>query len=310
MPSCVWTPVSLQRYLTVLMPQTAPARPTLSIAIVCRNNEDTIGRVLESVRGLADEIVAVDSGSTDRTIELLEASDARVIRTTWKGHVATKQQALEACTGEWIFCLDSDEPVEPDLRVAARKAIDRHTGDDRVTGFAVNRKIWYCPFERGGAGGRFLEHVWQPEWRLRIVRRGCAAWGGFDPHDKLDVAHGRTIRLSGTLRHDSFASFDDQLGKQIALSRIMAKSLADDGQGGSYLRLVMSPALAFLKQLVVRQGWRDGRAGWMAAGAAASATLSKHIMLLEYAEARTRGGPTSTDASTNRRDRNQESSNE
>src|SRR5690606_18481587 len=79
----------------------------LSVAIVCRNNERTIGRTLESVRGMAAEIVAVDSGSTDGTIDLLEQAGARVIRSEWLGHVKTKQMALEACSQEWVLCLDS-----------------------------------------------------------------------------------------------------------------------------------------------------------------------------------------------------------
>src|SRR5690606_38535587 len=87
----------------------SPMPPRLSVAIVCRDNIGTIGRTVESVSGLADEIVAVDSGSTDGTIELLEAAGARVLHTDWKGHVATKQMALEACGREWILCLDSDE---------------------------------------------------------------------------------------------------------------------------------------------------------------------------------------------------------
>jgi glycosyltransferase involved in cell wall biosynthesis len=258
---------------------------SLSVAIVCCNNRDTIARVLHSIKGLANEVVAVDSGSIDGTLELLEDFNATIIRTDWKGHVATKQQALEACSCEWTLCLDSDEPVEPDLRAAIIEQLRDGAVDDDITGMRVNRKVWYCPFERGGANGRFLEHVWQPEWRLRLVRRGCAAWTGLDPHDKLELSRGHAINLAGTLRHDSFGSFDEQLAKQITLGRIMAKSLAKEGRRGSYLRLLISPALAFLKQLIAKQGFRDGRAGWMAAGAAASAALTKHIMLLELDEA-------------------------
>ena len=90
----------------------------LSVAIVCRNNDATIGRTLESVAGLAAEVVAVDSGSTDGTIPLLERHGARVIRSDWKGHVATKQMALEACVQEWVLCIDSDESLQPDLKRA------------------------------------------------------------------------------------------------------------------------------------------------------------------------------------------------
>src|SRR4029077_4245626 len=87
----------------------------LSVAIVCKDNAATIGRTLDSVRGLAGEIVAVDSGSTDGTIGMLDAAGARVIRSEWLGHVKTKQKAMEACTRDWVLCLDSDESLEPEL---------------------------------------------------------------------------------------------------------------------------------------------------------------------------------------------------
>ncbi|MEM7227995.1 MAG: glycosyltransferase family 2 protein [Planctomycetota bacterium] len=267
------------------MPDDSIAPLPLSIAIVCKNNIDTIGHVLDSIEGLGEEIIAVDSGSTDGTIELLERAGARVIRTEWKGHVATKQMALDACTSTWVLCLDSDEPVQPDLRQSIVEKLrgPAAVGDD-VTGMRVNRVVWYCPGRRGDERGRFLRYAWQPEWRLRVVRRGDAAWGGLDPHDKLDVSRGRVIDLQGTLRHDSFASFDEQLSKQVVFSRIMAKSLRREGARGSRLRLILSPPAAFLKQLIIKQSWRDGRAGWIVAGSAAAAALTKHIILLEQDE--------------------------
>ncbi|MCE7967660.1 MAG: glycosyltransferase family 2 protein [Leptolyngbya sp. PLA3] len=253
----------------------------LSIATVCRNNRQTMERVLESVAGLAGEVVAVDSGSTDGTLELLSACGARVIETQWKGHVATKQMALEACELEWILHLDSDEPVEPALAASIRAFIDRR--EPGVAGARVNRKIWYR--------GRLLEHAWQPEWRLRLVRRehviaGLARWAGADPHDRLDVdaRAGRVVDLPGTLRHESFVTFAEHLGKQLALSRIAAESMHRAGQRGSLLRLIGSPPGAMFKQVVLKQGWRDGIPGWLAGGTAAAGALMKHLILLELGE--------------------------
>lgn len=250
----------------------------LSIATVCRNNRDTMSRVLASVEGLAGEIVAVDSGSTDGTLELLASAGARVIETEWRGHIATKQMALEACGRPWVLHLDSDEPIEADLAASIRRFVE--ADGDGAAGARVNRKIWYR--------GRFLEHAWQPEWRLRLVRRediaaGRAKWGGMDPHDQLMLAPSarRVADLAGTLRHESFTSFAEHLGKQIALSRIAAESMRRAGVRGSRLRLVVSPPGAFLKQVLLKQGWRDGRAGWLAAGSSAAGALMKHMMLLE-----------------------------
>ena len=250
----------------------------ISVAIVCKNNEGTIARTLESVAPLAAEIVALDSGSTDGTIGVLESFGARVERVRWQGHVKTKQLALEACTQSWILSLDSDESVEPDLAASIREAVRADRAAD--AGYLVNRRVWYR--------GRPLTHVWQPEWRLRLVRRGCARWGGLDPHDKLEIvapsgggAPGGVSRLNGTLRHDSFESFADHFRAQCAHSRTMAASLHAAGKRGAYTRLLVSPAGAFIKQLVLKRGFLDGYPGWLAAASTAAGALMKHAMLIE-----------------------------
>ncbi len=261
----------------------------LSVAIVCKNNESTIGRVLEAVRELvadraggAGEIVAVDSGSTDGTIGLLERHGARVVRAEWRGHIATKQMAMELCEKPWVLCLDSDEPPEPDLCRSIMEAIEKD--DSAMGGYRVNRKIWYR--------GRFLDHAWQPEWRLRLVRRGVARWGGDDPHDKLElIGHEhRTGDLAGTLRHDSFETFAHQLQKQVALARISAQVLHRKGVRSGPMRAVVSGVGAVLKQAVVKGAWRDGSAGWLAALTTGAYHLTKHTVLYELSSQESRDG--------------------
>jgi hypothetical protein len=264
--------------------------PPLSVAIVCKDNLATIGRTLDSVRGLADqlEILAVDSGSTDGTLDLLARHHARVIRSPWLGHVKTKQLALESCTGDWVLSLDSDESLLPPLHASIRAALARN--DPAVVGYEVNRKVFYRD--------RPLNHTWQPEWRLRLVRRGAAAWGGLDPHDVLaPLARGvgsgggsggggvggvgRVERLAGDLRHDSISTFAEFLRKQAGHAALMARSLHQSGERGSRARVLISPAGAFVKQFIIKGGWRDGLPGWLAAGSTAAGTLIKHLALLE-----------------------------
>lgn len=255
----------------------------LSAAIVCKNNERSIGRTIESLKGLCDEIVAVDSGSTDRTIEMLEAAGAKVIRSAWLGHIKTKQMALEACGGAWVLCIDSDESVQPDLAASIKRAIEQ-AGDDRgVGGFMVNRKVYYQ--------GVALNYAWQPEWRCRVVRHGAARWGGIDPHDVLSVQPGcgDTRKLAGTLRHDSFETFLEQLGKQVRYARIQAEGMMREGYRTNPLtpmRLLVSPPAAFLKQLVLKRAMLDGRAGWMAAACAGAQALMKQVALMELSQER------------------------
>ncbi len=262
----------------------------LSVAIVCKNNALTIGRTLDSIKGLAAEIVAVDSGSTDDTIAMLERAGARVIRSTWLGHVKTKQMALEQCTQAWVLCLDSDESVEPDLAREIERVLAAGgcaTGETSVGGYEVNRKIFYA--------GRFLSHTYQPEWRLRLVRKGAAAWGGLDPHDKLSLITGaRVARLSGDLRHDSWSTIAEHLSKQVGHARVSAESLLREGRRTSGLRLVISTTGALFKQIVLRSAWRDGWRGLAAAGSAAAGTLMKHVILLEKQNQDPSGQPEQT----------------
>ncbi len=245
----------------------------LSVAIVCKNNEATIARTLESVQGWTSEIVALDNGSTDGTIALLQGAGARVVPTAWMGHVKTKQAALEAARQPWVLCLDSDESVDDALRASSERAVASARDDQH--GFRVNRKVWY-------AGG-YLNHAWQPEWRLRLVRAGKAAWGGIDPHDELRLVPGagREEDLPGTLRHDAFTSFTDFLGKQVQYGKLTAQGLHALGQRGRVLRLATSPAGAFLKQMILKQAFMDGWRGWLAATATAVAAAAKHAALIE-----------------------------
>lgn len=254
----------------------------LSIAIACKNNATTLPAVLAAVRPLLDatdgvggELVAVDSGSTDGTIELIEAAGGRVVRSEWLGHVKTKQKALDEAHGPWVLCLDSDEPPTPELVASILKALEH--ADDHA-GFRMNRKVWYR--------GRPLEHAWQPEPRLRLVRKGRCFWTGEDPHDRLEPIPGERGAigdLAGDLRHDSFETFADHLAKQVALSRIAARSAHAAGRRSSYFQLATSPVGAFLKQIILKQAWRDGVGGWLAAGTTAAGALMKHMMLLELA---------------------------
>lgn len=261
----------------------------LSVSIVCKDSASTIGRTLDSVRGLVGGeggIVAVDSGSTDGTIALLEAAGARIVRTAWMGHVKTKQFALEQCTREWILCIDSDESVQPGLADLIREACSNDFAVSKsrlVDGYEIRRVTYYKESP--------LRHAWQPEWRIRLVRRTKARWGGFDPHDKLEmIGNARTSRLidqtrramvDGVLRHDSFPTFAEHMRKQWFHATTMAGSLHNAGVRGSYLRLLGSPTGAMLKQLVLKRGVLDGYPGWLAAASTAVAAMIKHATLIE-----------------------------
>ncbi len=245
----------------------------LSVAIICKDAKATITRTIKSVRGLAREVVVLDSGSSDGTIQLLHRLGVNAHQQNWMGYIAQKNCALGMCRQEWVLCLDTDESLEPDLRVAVMAALN--TPDPGVSGFEINRKVFYKH--------RYLEHAWQPEWRLRLVRRGHAEWAGDTVHESLTIkpGAGRVQRLAGTMRHDSIDSISEFLARQCRYGRLSALALHGRGAKGSVARLILSPLGAWFKQIVLRSAWRDGWRGWLAAGASAVAALAKHAALLE-----------------------------
>lgn len=252
----------------------------LSVAIVCKNNQSTIERTLASVAGMAAEILAVDSGSTDGTIPLLERYESKVIRSPWLGYVKTKQLALDSCSQPWVLSLDSDESAEPDLAAAIKAAVERD--DPAITGYEVNRKVYYHD--------KPLNFVWQPEWRMRLVRKGRAVWAGLDPHDRLDLipTTASSGKLAGILRHDSIPTFSEWLPKATGHARLMASTSFAAGKRSSIANVLFAPPAAMFKQIVLKQAWRDGWPGWLAAGSFAAYVMMKHIALVEL----TRGGAT------------------
>ncbi|MEZ6164243.1 MAG: glycosyltransferase family 2 protein, partial [Phycisphaerales bacterium] len=218
---------------------TSSHTPTLSVMIPCRNNERTMGRVLNSVRDLANQLVVVDSGSTDATMDLVNAArhwgtcEVLLIETHWRGFVKTKQLALDACSCDYTLWLDSDEPVTPELASSIKAAMAK--GLDAAT---VNRVVEYK--------GKLLRHCWQPEHRLRLVktslvREGKARFAGIDPHDYLEIDPPHSAPLiEGVLIHESFESFAQHLDNARRLSLVSAQSMHNMGKRTSTLKLMTS----------------------------------------------------------------------
>jgi glycosyltransferase involved in cell wall biosynthesis len=243
----------------------------LSVAVITLNEEEHLQRCLESVSGLASEIVVVDSGSTDRTPEIARNSNALFEVAPWTGFMAQKNRALRRCSQPWVLSLDADEALTPELVVSIRDVLGR--ADSGVAGFEMNRRTFYL--------GDWIWHAWYPEWILRLVRRDAARWNGLDPHPKMEV-DGATARLGGDLLHYSFRDLQDHLQRTIQYSQRMAQSYAAEGRRFRWRFLLLSPGAAVFKHLILKQGWRDGWRGWLVSMIRGVDVFSKYAFLLEH----------------------------
>jgi glycosyltransferase involved in cell wall biosynthesis len=247
------------------MTDSAPSTD-LAVALTAFNSIRTIDRVLTSVRPIAQRIVVVDSGSTDGTIECCRSHGADVIDQPWMGHVRQKQFAIDQCSGHaWILLLDSDESLEDDLRSSIVRTIEHD--DPAFDGWEINRKVWFL--------GGWLHHTYQPEWRLRLFRKGRGVVAGEGVHDYIEVP-GRVGRLKGVCRHDSWADLRELAERQLWYAEEASRAGV---RGGSPLNLFISPPAAMIKQLLLKGGCLDGRRGLIAAAMTFNHTMLKHAFL-------------------------------
>lgn len=248
---------------------------TLSVAIVALNEESNLARVLESVRW-ADEVVLVDSGSTDRTVEIARSFGARVFIEAWKGYAAQKNSAIEKATGDYVLSLDADEAVTGELAEEIRQILCHppqvpklarvpHAGEIApvfINGFSMPRRNYFL--------GRWIRHggYW-PDPKLRLFRRGSGKFTEAPVHETLTVEeyHRDSItvasrRLTGALIHHSYPTLSDYLEHMNRYSSLGAGRAAAKGRHGfSAANIVLRPLLTFIYSYFVRLGFLDGREG-------------------------------------------------
>ncbi|MGR9036444.1 MAG: glycosyltransferase family 2 protein [Gammaproteobacteria bacterium] len=242
----------------------------LCAVIPTKDNMRTIRECLESILPVTRDIIVVDSGSTDGTVELCEKFGAKVIHRPWPGMVKQRQFCLDQARGyDWILILDSDESLDENLQ-GAIKSLGEKAVDPAIDGFTFNRMVWFL--------GGWLHYVFQPEHRLRVVRGGAAVvkgvgHEGLGGHDRLEVT-GRVEHLLGTCKHDSWKDLDDMLQSYIRLGRRAAQY---DPKPSKPYMIFLNPLVAFIKQYVLKKGYRDGRRGLIASAGVACGTMIKQI---------------------------------
>ncbi len=261
--------------------RTRPARPKagtrepLSCTIICFDEEKGIRAALESVKW-CDEIVVVDSFSTDRTVEICREYTDRIYQRPWPGFVEQKAFALEQTRCPWVLNLDADERVSLELRREIEMVLRRPDAD----GYFVPRLVYYLGrwWRRGG---------WWPDYRLRLFRRDKVVWGGIDPHEKV-LLRGRSRRLRGPLLHYTYRDVSDHLATINGFTGVAARELLLRGREVSWTDLWLRPLWRFVRFYGLRQGFTQGLAGLYVAQSAAFYVFARYAKLWETVDARRR----------------------
>jgi len=250
------------------------ARPGLSVTIITLNEEQNLGRALESVKW-ADEVLVVDSGSTDKTLDIARDFGAKVLKNPWTGYGQQKNFAQDHATHPWILNLDADECVPPLLATEIQKRLEQiGTGECQARGFYLPRKTYYL--------GRWIQHGgWYPNYLVRLADRNHARWTEPRVHEELRP-DGPVEKLETPLEHYTFSGIRDQILTNLRFSQLGSQELKNKA-GGRFLlaRMLLKPLGKFLETYVLKKGFLDGVPGLIIAVNAAHSMFLKHAFLIE-----------------------------
>jgi glycosyltransferase involved in cell wall biosynthesis len=222
----------------------------LSACIIAFNEADRIEECVRSV-GFCDEIIVVDSHSTDATRELAAALGARVIERDWPGYRSQKQFAVQSARHDWVLCLDADERVSAQL-AAEVKAV-RERGFASAAGWSLPRITQYF--------GRFLRHGnAYPDRLVRLFDRRCGGWSGYEIHENTRI-NGRIGKLRGPLEHYPYRSLSDHQNRMQRYADLMAQALYDAGKRCGLGKVLINPHWRFMRGYLLRLGFLDGWRG-------------------------------------------------
>ncbi len=221
----------------------------LSVTVIALNQEAHIGPCLLSV-SFADEIVVVDTGSTDRTVEVARKYTDRIVRAPWQGFARTKNVALDQASGDWVFSLDTDERVPPALREEILAVVK---ADGPLDGYRVPRKNYF--------GGRWVRRLgWYPDYTLRLFRRSQGRFREREVHEEVMV-WGQVGRLQTPLDHFSYNSMAEYAARQDRYARLAARELAQAGPASLSGGTGVAPVFYFFKTLFPAPGLSGGFLG-------------------------------------------------
>jgi glycosyltransferase involved in cell wall biosynthesis len=245
----------------------------VSVTIITLNEESNLPRTLASLKW-ADEVIVVDSGSTDRTVEIAKQFGAKTLHNSWRGYGQQKNFAQNQATHNWVLNIDADEVVTPELAREVRQTIDKAIDQNPAThGYSMPRKTFYL--------GRWIKHGgWYPNYLMRLADKRFATWTEPSVHEELQV-EGEVGRLAEPILHYAFSSIQDQILTNLRFSTLGSQDLKRIGQRPSLKKLIFKPIGKFFETYLLKGGFRDGLAGLIISVNAAHSMFLKYAYLLE-----------------------------
>jgi glycosyltransferase involved in cell wall biosynthesis len=251
--------------------------PKVSVTVITKNESAHISAALASV-GWADEIIVVDSESTDDTVTLAQRATQRVVVRPWPGYVAQKNFAASLASNDWILSLDADERVTP----ALAKEIQSTLTNPAHKAYRIPRVTWHL--------GRWIRTTdWYPDYQLRLYDRRNAKWTGQYVHEAVTV-DGPVGRLKSELEHFAYRDISEHLETIDRYTTYAAQQMKESGRHAGLLQLAGHPPLAFLRNYIARGGIRDGIPGLIIS------SLNAYYVFLKFAKLRELQTPHSTEA--------------
>ncbi len=243
----------------------------LSGVIITFNEEKNIGRCIDSLKGVTDEILVVDSFSTDRTEAICIEKNVRFLQNKFEGHIEQKNFAMRQAEYDYILSLDADEALNSELEKAIRKEKEIFNYDS----YRFNRLTNYC--------GKWIKHCgWYPDVKLRIWNRTKGNWGGENPHDSVEMQNSATTKkLNGDLLHYSFTSVNQHIKTIQSFSEIGAKASFKKGKHSNVFSILFNPFFKFLRDYIFKAGFLDGYYGLIICLNSAYAKFLKYTLMYE-----------------------------
>jgi glycosyltransferase involved in cell wall biosynthesis len=241
----------------------------ISVAIITKNEEKNIGRCLESVKW-ADEIVIVDSGSTDLTLEICKKYNCKAYKSSWLGFSRTKQLAVDHCRYEWVLVIDADEEVTENLKTKIRDAIK----SPGLSAYRIKRRSFYL--------GKLIKYCgWNKDYPLRLFEKAKGRFNNKIIHESIAMNDGKTGTINEVMLHYTYPDLHSHLLKIDAYSFLGAEELFEKGERSSIYKAVMRGGFKFIKMYLVQRGFLDGKIGFILCVNSAYGVYLKYLKLWE-----------------------------